>query len=58
MDAPGGVRRHPFRAAAGRAGRIQWRRAALRAVLARAAVAVGVAAVFIEMAFDAVAKRR
>ncbi len=46
---PGGVRRDPFGAAAGRAGRR--RRAASassRPVLARAAVAVGVAAVFIE----------
>ena len=44
----GDFRRHPFRAAAGRAGRLLGRPARIRAVLARAAVAVGVAGVFIE----------
>ena len=44
----GDLRRHPFGAAAGRQGRVVRRRARIRAVLARAAVAVGVAGVFIE----------
>ena len=44
----GGVRRHPFRAAARRTGRLLRRGTGFAPVLARAALAVGVAAVFIE----------
>ena len=48
IGVPGGVRRDAFGAAAGRAGRDLGRRPRDRADLARAAVAVGVAAVFME----------
>ena len=45
---PGGVRRHPLGAAAGRAGLFKRRAAGVRAGAGAAAVAVGVAAVFME----------